>query len=68
MRDGEQREITLIARKHIQFGLLSAQDVVKISEFEVTHRDLYTAEDRLPVRNGPLDRRLVSILSYFLGY
>jgi DNA-directed RNA polymerase III subunit RPC1 len=48
-------------RKHIQFGLLSAQDVVKISEFEVTHRDLYTAEDRLPVRNGPLDRRLVSV-------
>ncbi|KAG8678493.1 hypothetical protein FRC08_017718 [Ceratobasidium sp. 394] len=46
--------------KHIQFGLLSAQDVVKISEFEVTHRDLYTAEDRLPVKNGPLDRRLVS--------
>ncbi|CAE6465940.1 unnamed protein product [Rhizoctonia solani] len=47
--------------KHIQFGLLSAQDVVKISEFEVTHRDLYTAEDRLPVKNGPLDRRLGTV-------
>ncbi|CAE7102077.1 unnamed protein product, partial [Rhizoctonia solani] len=47
--------------KHIQFGLLSAQDVVKISEFEVTHRDLYTAGDRLPVRNGPLDRRLGTV-------
>ncbi|QRW01352.1 DNA-directed RNA polymerase III subunit C5 [Ceratobasidium sp. AG-Ba] len=47
--------------KHIQFGLLSSQDVVKISEFEVTHRDLYTAEDRLPVRNGPLDRRLGTV-------
>ncbi|KAG9097222.1 hypothetical protein FRC06_007823, partial [Ceratobasidium sp. 370] len=32
-----------------------------ISEFEVTHRDLYTAEDRLPVKNGPLDRRLGTV-------
>lgn len=45
--------------KKLQFSLLNAQDTVKISEFEVTHRDLYTAIDRLPVKDGVLDRRLV---------
>lgn len=45
--------------KKLQFSLLNAQDTVKISEFEVTHRDLYTATDRLPVKDGVLDRRLV---------
>ncbi|KAF8876261.1 hypothetical protein BD779DRAFT_1560988 [Infundibulicybe gibba] len=44
--------------KKLQFSLLNAQDTVKISEFEVTHRDLYTATDRLPVKHGVLDRRL----------
>ncbi|KAF5321814.1 hypothetical protein D9619_000944 [Psilocybe cf. subviscida] len=44
--------------KKLQFSLLNAQDTVKISEFEVTHRDLYTQTDRLPVKNGVLDRRL----------
>ncbi|KAI0786519.1 beta and beta-prime subunits of DNA dependent RNA-polymerase [Abortiporus biennis] len=44
--------------KKIQFSLLTNQDTVKISEFEVTHRDLYTPTDRLPVKNGVLDRRL----------
>ncbi|KAM6495517.1 hypothetical protein JOM56_008223 [Amanita muscaria] len=44
--------------KKIQFSLLNAQDTVKISEFEVTHRDLYTATDRLPVKDGVLDQRL----------
>ncbi|KAH9950127.1 beta and beta-prime subunits of DNA dependent RNA-polymerase [Amylocystis lapponica] len=44
--------------KALQFSLLSNQDTVKISEFEVTHRDLYTAIDRLPVKDGVLDRRL----------
>ncbi|KZT20622.1 beta and beta-prime subunits of DNA dependent RNA-polymerase [Neolentinus lepideus HHB14362 ss-1] len=44
--------------KKLQFSLLNAQDVVKVSEFEVTHRDLYTASDRAPVMNGVLDRRL----------
>lgn len=45
--------------KQIQFSLLNTQDVVKLSEFQVTHRDLYTAVDRQPVKNGVLDRRLV---------
>jgi hypothetical protein len=52
--------------KKIQFGLLSAQETVKISELEVTHRDLYTATDRLPVKDGVLDQRLVSFVSYVL--
>lgn len=44
--------------KQLQFSLLSAQDIVKLGEFEVTHRDLYTPADRLPSQNGVLDRRL----------
>ncbi|KAF8211700.1 hypothetical protein K438DRAFT_1807744 [Mycena galopus ATCC 62051] len=44
--------------KQLQFSLLNAQETVKISEFEVTHRELYTATDRLPVKDGVLDRRL----------
>ncbi|KAK0206040.1 hypothetical protein DFS33DRAFT_552424 [Desarmillaria ectypa] len=44
--------------KELQFSLLNAQDTVKVSEFEVTHRDLYTATERLPVKDGVLDRRL----------
>lgn len=48
-------------RKKIQFSLLNAQDTVKISEFQVTHRDLYTPTDRVPVKDGVLDRRLVRI-------
>jgi DNA-directed RNA polymerase III subunit RPC1 len=45
--------------KKLQFSLLNPQDTVKLSEYEVTHRDLYTATDRAPVKNGVLDRRLV---------
>ncbi|OBZ75051.1 DNA-directed RNA polymerase III subunit rpc1 [Grifola frondosa] len=44
--------------KGLQFSTLSARDVVKISEFEVTHRELYTAADRVPAKDGVLDRRL----------
>ncbi|CAK5263000.1 unnamed protein product [Mycena citricolor] len=44
--------------KQLQFSLLDAQETVKLSEFEVTHRDLYTATERLPVKDGVLDRRL----------
>ena len=49
-------------RKKLQFGTLTSQDVVRISEFQVTHRDLYTATDRAPVKDGVLDRRLVSLV------
>lgn len=34
---------------------------MKLAEFQVTHRDLYTPTDRLPVKDGVLDRRLVSV-------
>jgi DNA-directed RNA polymerase III subunit RPC1 len=47
--------------KQLQFSTLTAQDVVKISEFQVTHRDLYTTTDRAPVKDGVLDRRLVRL-------
>ncbi|KAL4248800.1 hypothetical protein AB1N83_013487 [Pleurotus pulmonarius] len=51
--------------KKLQFSLLNAQDTVKISEFEVTHRDLYTPIDRLPVKDGVLDRRLVRCMAAY---
>ncbi|KAG0005321.1 hypothetical protein BGZ65_011422, partial [Modicella reniformis] len=44
--------------KHIQFGVLSPQEIVNVSEFEVTQRDLYTVPDRQPVKYGMLDLRL----------
>jgi hypothetical protein len=47
--------------KKLQFSTLTAQDVVRISEFQVTHRDLYTTTDRAPVKDGVLDRRLVRL-------
>jgi len=50
--------------KKLQFSLLNPQDVVKLSEFQVTHRELYTAADRLPVKDGVLDRRLVPLLPF----
>lgn len=54
-------------RKQLQFSLLNAQDTVKISEFQVTHRDLYTATDRVPVKDGVLDRRLVGMILSVAG-
>ncbi|KAF8075932.1 hypothetical protein FPV67DRAFT_389261 [Lyophyllum atratum] len=57
MKEAVSHEAPKVIKK-LQFSLLNAQDTVKISEFEVTHRDLYTATDRLPVKNGVLDRRL----------
>ncbi|KAG8933996.1 hypothetical protein FRC01_005893 [Tulasnella sp. 417] len=45
--------------KNIQFSMFNSQDVVKMAEFEVTHRDLYTAGPaRTTAANGVLDRRL----------
>jgi hypothetical protein len=50
-----------VSSKKLQFSTLTAQDVVRVSEFQVTHRDLYTTTDRAPVKDGVLDRRLVSL-------
>ncbi|KAF7776405.1 hypothetical protein Agabi119p4_4798 [Agaricus bisporus var. burnettii] len=57
MKDAVSHKSPKVIKK-LQFSLLNAQDTVKISEFEITHRDLYTPVDRLPVQNGVLDRRL----------
>ena len=57
--NGESVHVKNESSKKLQFSLLNSQDTVKISEYEVTHRDLYTATDRLPVKHGVLDRRLV---------
>lgn len=44
--------------------MFNSQDVVKISEFEVTHRDLYSAgADRSTATDGVLDKRLVGSLA-----
>lgn len=49
-------------RKHIQFQPLQPADIVKISEVEVVHQELYTNHDdgrRTTARDGPLDARMV---------
>lgn len=49
--------------KYLQFGVLSPQEIVGISEYEATQRDLYqlagNGSDRIAAPNGVLDRRLV---------
>jgi DNA-directed RNA polymerase III subunit RPC1 len=47
--------------KHIQFGVLSQQEIMGMSELEVTTRDMYdfTPEgERKPMEHGVLDRRM----------
>ncbi|KAF9077107.1 hypothetical protein BDP27DRAFT_1311829 [Rhodocollybia butyracea] len=54
--------------KKIQFSLLNPQDTVKLAEFEAVQKELYTADTRLPVKDGVLDRRLgTSDKSAFCG-
>jgi DNA-directed RNA polymerase III subunit RPC1 len=52
--------------KYLQFGILSPQEIVAISEFEATQRDLYklggAGGARVPATNGVLDARLVSFM------
>lgn len=52
--------------KFLQFGILSPQEIVAISEFEANHRDLYKLDEknpgqRLQAPNGVLDARLVGL-------
>ena len=51
--------------KNIQFSLFSAQDIVNLSELEVTHPLLYRKDDplRRPELHGVLDNRLVCALA-----
>lgn len=46
--------------KHIQFGVLSQQDIVNISELECSARELYHIDPsgKTPMKGGVLDRRL----------
>lgn len=48
--------------KHIQFSVLSQQDIVQISELECVTRELYRVgeAEKTPMKGGVLDRRLVS--------
>jgi DNA-directed RNA polymerase III subunit RPC1 len=43
---------------HLQFGLLSSSDMMRLAEFQVTSRDLFTMPQRSPAPNGVLDNRL----------
>ncbi|KAF0416431.1 beta and beta-prime subunits of DNA dependent RNA-polymerase [Gigaspora margarita] len=43
--------------KHIQFSVLSPQEIVKNAQLAVTHRDLFN-ENRAPMESGVLDTRL----------
>ncbi|CAG8679350.1 2005_t:CDS:10, partial [Dentiscutata heterogama] len=43
--------------KHIQFSVLSPQEIVKNAQLAITHRDLFN-ENRAPMENGVLDTRL----------
>lgn len=52
-------KIFFFVSRYLQFGVMSPQNMVKIAEFEVTQRDLYKPESRIPVKNGVLDLRLV---------
>lgn len=44
--------------KHIQFSVLSPQEIVKNAQLAITHRDLFN-DNRKPMENGVLDTRLV---------
>ncbi|CAJ0633518.1 5567_t:CDS:10 [Entrophospora sp. SA101] len=43
--------------KHIQFSVLSPQEIVKNAHLAITHRDLFN-DNRAPMENGVLDTRL----------
>jgi DNA-directed RNA polymerase III subunit RPC1 len=46
--------------KSIQFGVMSAQEMVKVSELHVFERNLYQQPERKPAPNGILDTKLVN--------
>ena len=43
---------------HLQFGLLSPQDIQRLAEFQVTSRELFSMPSRTPAHGGCLDPRL----------
>ncbi|KAJ1911898.1 DNA-directed RNA polymerase III subunit C1 (rpo31), partial [Tieghemiomyces parasiticus] len=44
--------------KHIHFSVLSPDEMRRVSELEVTQRDLYDIPSRKPIKHGVLDRRM----------
>lgn len=50
--------------KHLQFGVLSPQEIIAMSELEVIDGSLYNVggNERMPAGRGVLDRKLVSVL------
>jgi hypothetical protein len=56
----------LTCSKHIQFQPLTPKQIVRISEVEVATAELYQHNDNGPrttVTNGPLDARMVSVIT-----
>lgn len=49
----------LFRSKSIRFGLMSNQEIQKVAEFHVFERNLYQMPQRVPMKNGILDQRLV---------
>ena len=43
---------------HLQFGLLSPSEIQRVSEFQVTSRELFSMPSRTPAMGGCLDPRL----------
>nr|CCA19646.1 DNAdirected RNA polymerase III largest subunit puta [Albugo laibachii Nc14]CCA23078.1 RNA polymerase III putative [Albugo laibachii Nc14] len=43
---------------HLNFGLLSEVEMMRMSEMRVTSRDLFAVQSRDPAKNGVLDKRL----------
>lgn len=43
---------------HLQFGLLSAEEIQRVAEFQVTSRELFSMPSRSPAMGGVLDPRL----------
>jgi DNA-directed RNA polymerase III subunit RPC1 len=43
---------------HLEFGLLSAEEMQRLAEFQVTSRELFTPPTRTPAKGGCLDPRL----------
>lgn len=58
MKEPVRGEIAPKKISHIQFGLLSANQIERISEFQVYRSDLFTMPHRAPAPNSPLDPRL----------
>ena len=58
MKEPVRGEIAPKKISHIQFGLLSATEMERLSEFQVFRSDLFTMPQRTPAPNSPLDPRL----------